>query len=418
MDKKQLSVRLHGEPVGVLEQTITGKMVFSYLNSATRAISLSMPIREQPYDNIQCEAFFGGLLPESAAVRQIIGKRYGISAHNSFALLKAIGYDCAGAISFYTMDEPIVPQHTFPLQGNIISEDELYIHIKELPQKPFFLDVEDLRLSLAGVQDKAAVCVIDEQIALPEHGCPTTHILKPAASGLEGIVENEYFCLELARYVGLNIPNVEIRCIKDISFLLIERYDRKIQNKQITRIHQEDFCQASGIVSAKKYQNEGGPGFKECFALLNNVTRPAANRNMLAWAVVFNFLICNMDAHSKNFSLLHEDAAQIRLAPFYDLLCTRVYPTLTTKMAMKIGNKYAINDVFPRHWQQLCLDIDYAYPAMQQLIQTEGEILLQTMEQSRKYFIEKIKNPIIINKIIELLKRHIAETLQQFVSSP
>src|SRR5688572_28991805 len=126
MKKKQLSVRLHGNPVGILEQTPSGKMSFSYDSSASQAISVSMPIRAEPYGEMPCEAFFGGFLPESESVRKIIGKHYKISHNNSFALLKAIGRDCAGAISFYEIDEAILPQRFFPLTGEIISENELY----------------------------------------------------------------------------------------------------------------------------------------------------------------------------------------------------------------------------------------------------------------------------------------------------
>jgi serine/threonine-protein kinase HipA len=336
MKKNQLSIRLHGEQVGILEQAPTGKMSFVYDKDSATAISMGMPIREEYYDDIRCQAFFGGLLPESETVKKIIAKKYGISPINSFALLRAIGYDCAGAISCHAMDEPIISQRSVPLMGKIISEDELYGHIKELPKKPLFMDVDGLRLSLAGVQDKAAICLIDNHIALPEDGCPTTHILKPASLHFEGLAENEYFCLKIAKHIGLPVPEIELKKIKDITFLLIERYDRRIKNNYIERIHQEDFCQALGVPSFKKYQNEGGPSLKNCFELLKNTTQPAIDRNLLASAIVFNYLLGNMDAHGKNFSLLHNAVSNIRLAPFYDMICTSVYQNLTTNMAMKL----------------------------------------------------------------------------------
>ncbi len=107
MKKNQLSIRLHGEHVGILEQTSTGKMIFTYDKDAATAISIGMPIRENHYGDIGCRAFFGGLLPESETAKKIIGKRYGVSPNNNFALLRAIGYDCAGAISCHALDEPI-----------------------------------------------------------------------------------------------------------------------------------------------------------------------------------------------------------------------------------------------------------------------------------------------------------------------
>jgi len=249
MKKNQLSIRLQGKPIGILEQSPTGNMIFTYDKSATEAISISLPIREEPFNEVQSEAYFGGLLPESDTVKKLIGKKYGISHHNNFALLKAIGYDCAGAISCHAMDDPIAIQNFFPLTGRVVDEEELCQHIKELPQKPLFLDdIDGLRLSLAGAQDKAAVCLIDNQIAIAKNGCPTTHILKPSSSHLPGIAENEYFCLRIAKRMGLPVPDIQLRQVKDIQFLLIERYDRRIKNKQVERLQQEDFCQASRYI--------------------------------------------------------------------------------------------------------------------------------------------------------------------------
>lgn len=296
-----------------------------------------MPIRKEAYDDQPCEAFFGGLLPESEIVKRLIAKKYGISPNNSFALLRAIGYDCAGAISCHAMDDPLLDQTSTPLSGRIITEEELYQHIKELPKQPLFMNVEGLKLSLAGAQDKAAICMINSEIAFPENNCPTTHILKPASPHFEGITENEYFVMRIAKQIGLPVPEITFKKIRDITFLLIERYDRKIKNHHIECIHQEDFCQALGVLSTRKYQNDGGPGFSDCFNLLNTTTQPAIDRNQLASALIFNYLICNMDAHGKNFSLLHHSSSNIRLAPFYDMICTLVYPNLSTRMAMKIG---------------------------------------------------------------------------------
>jgi serine/threonine-protein kinase HipA len=102
-----------------------------------------------------------------------------------------------------------------------------------------------------------------------------------------------------------------------------------------------------------KYQNEGGPDLTQCFELVRRVTRPSAPHVLRLFdGVIFNALIGNHDAHAKNFSLLYAGKTPV-LAPFYDLLCTAIYPTLTPKMAMKIGSKYKFSDVQPRHWEQL-----------------------------------------------------------------
>ncbi len=414
MKKNQLSIRLHGEQVGILEQTLTGKMIFTYDTTANQVISIGMPIREEPYSETQTEAYFAGLLPESETVKKIIGKQFGISHNNNFALLKAIGYDCAGAISCHTLNEPIEAQDSFPLNGRVITEAELYKHIKELPQKPLFINIDGLRLSLAGAQDKAAVCLIDNQIALAENGCPTTHILKPSSSHFEGIAENEYFCLRLAKRFGLPVPDIQLRQISDITFLLIERYDRRIKNLRVERIHQEDFCQALGMLSSKKYQNEGGPGFKDCFELLKKTAQPALDRNLLTSALVFNYLICNMDAHGKNFSLLHKTQSNIRLTPFYDMICTRAYQKLTSKMAMKIGSRYDADNLFPRHWEQLCDEIYYRYIAMKDIIKNGAEFMLKIAHEEKETLITTRHHHPIIDTIIKIIEKNSKRILDRF----
>jgi serine/threonine-protein kinase HipA len=416
MSKNQLSIRLHGKPVGILEQTPSGKKKFTYLDNAAAPISLCMPIQEKPYDDLACEAFFGGLLPESDTAKQLIGKRYNISPHNSFSLLRAIGGDCAGAISCHGIDDPILSHEPIPLRGKIITEDVLYQHIKMLPQNPLFMDVEGLRLSLAGVQNKAAICLIDHQIAFPEDNCPTTHLLKPASPYFEGLVENEYFCLKIAAQMGLPVPAVELRKIKDITFLLIERYDRRIKEHFVERIHQEDFCQALSIVSSRKYQNEGGPSLENCFELLNNTSQPAIDRTSLISAVVFNYLISNRDAHGKNFSLLHKTPKDIRLAPFYDLVCTGVYPKLSSKMAMKIGKKYDAQYIFPDDWEQLCQHIHYRYSALALFVEKTADKLLKVaMHEKEQLKLEGIKSS-VIEKISNVIKDNVERTQQLFVT--
>lgn len=416
VDKKLLSVRLYGQPVGTLKQLSTGKMTFTYDNTAKQAISLGMPLRDEPYGDIASEAYFGGLLPESEIAKKIIGKKYGISPNNTFALIKAIGYDCAGAISCHTIDEPINNQNSFSLDARVITEKELYQHVKELPQKPLFMDVDGLRLSLAGIQDKAAVCLIENQIALAENGCPTTHILKPSSPYFAEMPENEYFCLKIAKGLGLSVPDIQLRKINDITFLLIERFDRRQHNQLIERVHQEDFCQALGVLSFKKYQREGGPNFKNCFDLLKNITHPVVDRKQLASVLIYNYLIGNMDAHAKNFSLLHYSPTEIHLAPFYDLLCTRVYENLTTKMAMKIGGQYDGEQLYPKHWKRLCEDIQFRYISMKKLIDIQCENIFKIALLERENLKVSGHNTEIIDRILIFMEKNIKQLLERFNS--
>jgi serine/threonine-protein kinase HipA len=413
-DDKILSVRMYGEHIGNLEQTPTGKMQFTYAPNAKYELSIGMPTQEQAYDEIRTEAYFGGLLPEGELARKKIGQRFGVNHNNSFALLKAIGYDCAGAVSLHSIAEKQKMLITdFPLKGRIFLANELDKHIQDLPQKPLFLGVEGLRLSLAGAQAKAAVCLIDDKIALPLNGCPTTHILKPAIKGYDGIIQNKYMCLKIADRIGLTVPKVQIRWTKETPYLLIERYDRIIKNDKVSRIHQEDFCQASGFVTAKKYQNDGGPSFQTCFDLLRNTGQPVKDRNNLALLMVFNYFIGNTDAHGKNFSLLHHDNF-IQMAPVYDVLCTSIYDKLAKKMAMKIGGYYEIDKIFPRHWERECQEISYSYPFLRDVINKQAENIMKAAEIERDILREANLFDPIIDKIIRFFDKHINLTIKRF----
>ena len=145
----------------------------------------------------------------------------------------------------------------------------------------------------------------------------------------------------------------EYYAIRDHRFLLVERYDRtQDASDNLHRLHQEDFCQALSVVPEMKYQNEGGPDLTQCFEPIRRITRPSAPHVLrLLDHVVFNALIGNHDAHAKNFSLLYTSKGAV-LAPLYDALSTAVYPSLTPKMAMKVGSKYKFGEVETRHWEQ------------------------------------------------------------------
>lgn len=223
-----------------------------------------------------------------------------------------------------------------------------------MPLRPMRAGADGLRLSLAGAQDKLPV-VLDAdgmRIGLPLNGSPSSHILKPPIAGVDGSVFNEAFCMTLAGALKLDVAPTRVQTIayedQPRHYLLVQRYDRQ-PGLSGERLHQEDFCQALGAVSEHKYQNECGPGLAQAFALLRGATRPSAPHTLkLLNGVVFNALIGNHDAHGKNFSLLYTLAGAV-LAPLYDALCTAVYPTLSDKMAMKIGSKYKFSEVQARH---------------------------------------------------------------------
>jgi serine/threonine-protein kinase HipA len=233
-----------------------------------------------------------------------------------------------------------------------LSANELAAILKELPKRPLLAGEAGVRLSLAGAQDKLAVRLEDGEICLPLGGAPSTHILKPAVDRFDSVIFNEAFCMRLAAATGQSTAPVETRNAAGIDYLLVERYDRIHREGTVERLHQEDFCQAMGIAPEHKYQKEGGPSLKQCFALVRAVTSaPAIDLARLLDAVIFNYLAGNNDAHGKNFSLLY--GREIRLAPLYDILCTLYYPELAAEMAMKIGGEYSSQKLTAKNFEQL-----------------------------------------------------------------
>ncbi len=401
---KILSVRLNGKPVGQLEQTKEGKLKFQYEDGA-RQISLSMPVESKRFGNMPCEKYFGGLLPESEEAKKAIGKNFDANPKSTFSLLRAIGHDCAGAISFHDPEDPVVQDALLETKMKPLSEAELEKHIKELPLKPLFMGVEGLRLSLAGVQEKAAVCVFEDKIAIPLAGTPTTHILKPSMSKYSGSVQNEYLCLRTATRLGLPVPDVKMSRAGKEDYLLVERYDRKFdEGKRIIRLHQEDFCQALGF--REKYQRLGGPGFKDCFELLMKTRIPVIGRDLLMRAAVFNYLVGNNDAHGKNFAILYDVDGNSRLAPFYDILCTQAYDELTNDLCMKLGEHYDFKDIKESDWQVLCKTTGFSFPGLKKIISSLTEQVVVSVEEERNLLRKtEFDNP-VLDKIVARVQQN------------
>lgn len=351
----ELEVWLFADSVGTLA-LVEGRLNFWYAPDWLKradavALSCSLPLQTQAFDDHKARPFFAGLLPEGE-MRRLIAQQLQVSGQNDFALLDHIGGECAGAVTFLVPGQALLtPTPDDDIQW--LSDEDVVAILDELPRRPMLAGKDGLRLSLAGAQDKLPVVVEGDRIGLPRNGTPSSHILKPAIHAVEDSVTNEGFCMALAEAMQLKPAKSNIRTVRDRPFLLVERYDRAVDaDGRRQRLHQEDFCQALGVVPEMKYQNEGGPDLAQCFELVRRVTRPSAPQVLrLLDYVIFNALIGNHDAHAKNFSLLYSGKIPV-LAPFYDTLSTAVYPTLTPKMAMKIGSKYTFSEVQARHWDQ------------------------------------------------------------------
>lgn len=355
----RLSVRQFDRLVGCLESTPDRGVVFTYhpeylAAAGSRPLSQSLPLREPPYSQAATLPFFSGLLPDGD-VRRRIADYLHVSESSTLRLLDALGGECAGTISLLRDEDG---------EGDVddsgyeeISTEELTRLILESARRPLLAPRGGARLSLAGAQEKIPLLLKDGLWYRPLGTAPTSHILKPASADFPNLVANEFFCMRLAALVGLAVPKVAYMAFGR-PVLAVERYDRVPgPSATIERIHQEDACQALGIMPDRKYQADGGPSFKDLAGLIRSAcTEPLPCIEALLRIALFNLLIGNCDAHGKNFSLLYK-GGRSDLAPFYDLVSTTAYPDLETKLSMRFGKEYRIDRIGKAELELFALDV-------------------------------------------------------------
>jgi serine/threonine-protein kinase HipA len=359
------SVYLHGKPTGRLWADASGINRFEYFPQwIAEGVPLSrqLPLQEAAFFGTPVASFFSGLLPE-AETRARVASILGISEANDVAMLDQIGGECAGAIT-------VLPDGEKPAMQNDnvrwLEASELAKVLKELPRRPLLAGEEGVRFSLAGAQSKLPVVMTQTgAIGLPLGSAPSTHILKPEPLRFPGLAANEYLCMTLARRIGLETPEVELRTLGEVPCLIVQRYDRKMTHANtVERVHQEDFCQALGVMPERKYQTEGGPGVRECVSLLREWSSvPVADIGRFIDGVIYATIIGNADAHGKNWSFLYPPGKR-RLAPLYDLVCTLAWPEFSTRMAMKIGSAWTLPEVAPAHFRKMAESVRLGWPSM------------------------------------------------------
>lgn len=338
--------------VGRLWQNELGKIIFQYDSEwldVGFAISLQLPLQAEVFsaESNLAHRFFANLLPEEGAREQII-RDLKIS-DTDYSLLKAIGGECAGALSILPTDMLF----SQPDEYKEFSHEELKQLLLRKGNVTSFVNAENRpRLSLAGAHAKCPIRYEDSRYFLPIKASPSTHILKFQLSDYKNIPIYECFLSKLAEALTLPVAMTELKKLEKIQYLLIKRFDRVLaDNHNIQRLHQEDFCQAMG--AREKYEQYGGPSFADCVKLLKNVSTTPANdvENLLKWQI-FNFLAGNSDGHAKNLALLYDKHQQLSLAPFYDLVCTRAIDRIDTKMAMSVGGEAEPSKISTQRWQE------------------------------------------------------------------
>ena len=360
--------------VGQIEVAADGSLTLHYAEpwlqtAGTFPLSVTMPVRAEPYCSETLSPWLANLLPEEEQLAGLT-RALGIDQADVLALLQEIGGDTAGAFSFgvptdrsrwsylpltqlYRTDDP---------------EEALERHFEDLARRPLLVGEEGVRQSLAGGQKKSALSVlgpdgapvlrlpqIGDTLAVPRNGAPSTLIVKPDNPHLPGITENEVWCLRMAQAMGIDAAQATILHASKRTAIAVLRYDRRLGRAgQINRLHQEDFAQANGLPPGRKYERGTRPGLDLKTLLATARHFSAKDALALLDQVIFNILVANTDAHAKNYSLLLPVGAAPSLAPLYDVSSVLPWPHVVQSYAQNIADKRRTpNMIAGRHWEAI-----------------------------------------------------------------
>ena len=346
------------------------------------AISPHLPFNKE-LSSIAIKRFLENLIPEGEGLDDIATFAH-ISKNNTFAIMHTIGYDTAGALMFgENSEEDRVIFREIPSK-------ELSDRIEQLESRSIAIWDKKVRLSLAGVQAKLPVIVKEGKIGLANGTLSSTHIMKFQTKKHLNIVVNELFCMTLAKRIGLNVANVEMKKFDTHPTLLIERFDRIYKNDFVKRLHIIDACQITNLPPSYKYeQNFGssrdvehireGASFKKLFEATKLCSVPAiAQLELLNWAM-FNLIIGNSDAHGKNFSFF-VDKRGIKPTPFYDLLSVMMYD-FNHNLAMAYGDEFNPYEVFAYQLREFSEDVKVNHKLVTKVLTKQCDMIIQVLEK-------------------------------------
>lgn len=334
---RALGVWANGLRVGRWALPATGRMEFSYdpawvESPEARPLSLSLPINLDgaPIKGERVGFYFDNLLPENDAIRRRLQGRFQTRSREAFDLLEAIGRDCVGAVQL--LPEGAAPEGVFQIHGEPMSDDEIERRLSTSTSDPSPLadeDDDDVRISIAGAQEKTALLWHGGRWCKPRGATPTTHIFK-LPLGLVGgrrmdmstSLENEWLCAQLLGALGVPTAACELRRFGDAKALVVTRFDRALHSSGAywLRLPQEDFCQATGTAAHAKYEAEGGPGLVEIARILQASESRDQDLATLLRAQLLFWMLAAIDGHAKNFSIRLLAGGRFRLTPLYDVL--------------------------------------------------------------------------------------------------
>ena len=393
---------MNGIPVGYWETSRQGER-FGYFvewlaDAQSRPLSLSLPFLpgNAPYQGQVVTDYFDNLLPDNDAIRRRLAQRHQTGGTDAFRLLAKLGRDCVGAIQILPEDE--APTDVYEIHGEAMDAAGVAQRLRNVTLAPalgLHGDDMDLRLSIAGAQEKTALLQHGGQWLLPHGSTPTTHIFKlplgwvgQMQADMRTSVENEWLCSKIMAAYGIPIAPCEIAQFEDQKALVVERFDRipASDGSWIVRLPQEDMCQATGTSPLTKYQADGGPGIARIMELLLGSDNAARDRETFFKTQIIFWVLAATDGHGKNFSIALLPGGRFRSTPIYDVLS--VHPVIGTgrnrlppqkaKLAMAVrgsSNHYLIDKIQRRHWIAQAQQIGLGAVTAERLI---GEVIIAT----------------------------------------
>lgn len=359
-DDNQLIVVTNGEVVGDIQRSGLKKMRLRYTgeeSSDLTPLSVTMPGPRGRYRESVLAPWLDGLLPDRPETLRQWRRRFGLGTgkgdDSTFALLRYVGEDVAGAAQFVRperLDAVLSRDDDLrPVSDSEIA-DMLRRAMADLPvtSEPG----PDGKFSLAGAQAKLALQNNHGAWSKPHGASPSTHILKPAIPGMEDQDLVEAVTMGAARHLGLQAAPVGIAEFDGLRCVVAERYDRiRLSDGRFLRVHQEDMCQATGTPPFCKYESQEGPDARRVADLIADVSSGAAeDGRRFAQALIFNWLICGTDAHARNYSVILS-GGDVRLAPLYDVNSHLAYTDgSTSDLSMGIDGIYRASLLTRQRW--------------------------------------------------------------------
>src|SRR5258708_18335609 len=360
----ELVAILDGRETGRVLQDDRGRLSFTDTDPSRTAadaypLSISSSVALAEHGHAKIDTFLWGLLPDNEIVLDHWARKFHVSARNAFALIACVGEDCGGAVQFVRPErlEAILGEAPPPIEW--LDDAAIAQRLRALREdhSAWRLPRDTGQFSLAGAQPKTALLFENNRWGVPSGRVPTTHILKPPTGEFDGHAENEHFCLELGRALGLPVVDSRIMRFQDEVAIVVERYDRVRTAAGLRRVHQKYICHALAIPPTRKYKTEGGPGIRDTVELLrtHSADAPEDVRTFLD-AIAYNWLIAGAEAHGKNYALLIGAQARVRLAPLYDVASVLPYPDIDierVKLSMKLGGEYRLRNIRLYHSHRL-----------------------------------------------------------------